>query len=319
MTRLNAVVVAAACLLICSVASAQVQRSFVASYGSDANTATNCGFANPCRGFTAAHSVTNSGGEVVALDAAGYGAVTITKAITITANPGFYAGISASSGNAVTVNTTGLVVLRALSINGIGGAIGVSVTAAGGRVLIENCVISGFTTAGVKTSVAAAVRVTDSVFRANNDGIFVQGGAFLDVFRSKFTNNTQTGVWVNGEIDGTNTTGTVTESSATGNGTSLGAPGFTATSFSGATGAARLTVTNSTSAGNGSGLFVGGAGAGQISILTTSRNTVSGKGTGLFNNGNAGGGTSILQTLGDNIVRNNGTETSGTLTSIGGT
>jgi len=37
------------------------------------------------------------GGEVIALDAAGYGAVTITKSVNIIANPGFYAGITASS------------------------------------------------------------------------------------------------------------------------------------------------------------------------------------------------------------------------------
>src|SRR5258705_3527456 len=34
-----------------------VQRVFVASYGNDANTATNCGFTNPCRGFTASMTV----------------------------------------------------------------------------------------------------------------------------------------------------------------------------------------------------------------------------------------------------------------------
>ena len=57
------------------------QRVFVASYGNDANTATGCGFANPCRGFTAAMTAVDAGGEVVALDAAGYGAVTITKSV----------------------------------------------------------------------------------------------------------------------------------------------------------------------------------------------------------------------------------------------
>src|SRR5436190_20308053 len=129
-------------LVFGSASFAQVQRTFVASYGNDANTATNCGFANPCRGFTAALSKTTSGGEVVALDAAGYGAVTISLPVTITANPGFYAGISASTGNAVTVATSaGPVILRGLNINGVGALNGVSMAAAG-NVTIENSVIS---------------------------------------------------------------------------------------------------------------------------------------------------------------------------------
>jgi hypothetical protein len=48
-------------------AAQAVQRSFVASFGSDANTATTCGFANPCRSFTAAQTVADAGGEIVAL------------------------------------------------------------------------------------------------------------------------------------------------------------------------------------------------------------------------------------------------------------
>ena len=73
-----------------------VQRAFVASFGSDANAATSCGFAAPCRSFAAAVPVVDSGGEVLALDSIGYGMVTIDKSITLTAAPGAYAGISVS-------------------------------------------------------------------------------------------------------------------------------------------------------------------------------------------------------------------------------
>ena len=54
------------------------------------------------------------GGEIVALDAAGYGAVNINKSVTIVANPGFYAGITASSGTAVTINTAAVNVTHRL-------------------------------------------------------------------------------------------------------------------------------------------------------------------------------------------------------------
>ena len=98
-------------LILVSNSAHSVQRAFVASFGSDTNTATNCGFANPCRGFSAALTVTDSGGEIVALDAAGYGAVTIDKSVSLVANPGFYAGISASVGDGVTIlGTTAKVV-----------------------------------------------------------------------------------------------------------------------------------------------------------------------------------------------------------------
>jgi hypothetical protein len=67
------------------------QRAFVASFGSDANTASGCGLANPCRGFTAAMTVVDAGGEILALDAAGYGVVTIDKSVSLIANTGSYA------------------------------------------------------------------------------------------------------------------------------------------------------------------------------------------------------------------------------------
>src|SRR6185369_15949081 len=53
------------------------QRTFVASYGVSANTGFNCSIAKPCRAFNEAITVTNLGGEVIVLDSAGYGPVTI--------------------------------------------------------------------------------------------------------------------------------------------------------------------------------------------------------------------------------------------------
>src|SRR5215831_14579175 len=77
-------------------ASAQL-RTFVSGSGSDANP---CSLAAPCRSFQQAHNTVAAGGEVVALDAAGYGTLTISKAVTITA-----IGIEASiTPNATTPN-----------------------------------------------------------------------------------------------------------------------------------------------------------------------------------------------------------------------
>ena len=62
------------------------QRTFVATSGSDANTASNCSNTAPCRGFSAALTVTDSGGEIIVLSSGGYGAVTIDKAKVIKAD-----------------------------------------------------------------------------------------------------------------------------------------------------------------------------------------------------------------------------------------
>ena len=57
-------------------AAATAQPKFVASTGNDAAA---CSLAQPCRGFARAIAQTSAGGEVIVLDSAGYGPVTITK------------------------------------------------------------------------------------------------------------------------------------------------------------------------------------------------------------------------------------------------
>src|SRR4029450_4715446 len=68
-----------------------IQRTFVRSDGVDTDP---CTLQKPCRGFAAAILLTDPAGEVIVLDSAGYGAVTITKAVSIIAPTGVYAGIS---------------------------------------------------------------------------------------------------------------------------------------------------------------------------------------------------------------------------------
>lgn len=283
---------------------ATVQRTFVASYGNDANTASNCSFLNPCRGFTAAQSVTSDFGEIVALDAAGYGAITITKSITITANPGFYAGIAASGGNGVTIATSSVrVVLRGLSINGVGGAHGVVMTA-GDRISIENCVISNFAAgAGLFVNAAAEVRVFDSLFRDNSDGIYLDGGVTATVSGSKFLGHADRGVML--EVTGTTTNYlSVSDSQFSGNFVSLQASG------SAAGGTARVAVVRSSLTNNEYGptsTAVSGT-----SVVTVSSSLISGNvSAGTYQ---AGGGAT-LESLGNNTIRQNGAPT-GTVTTV---
>ena len=197
--RMNKLALACAVAAAFALPAQAAQRAYVKSTGSDANTATGCTLAAPCRGFTAAHSVVDPDGEIVALDAAGYGAVTITKSVTITANPGFFAGIAASTGNAITLATPGIsVTLRGLQINGIGANVGISMTA-GDRLNIENCVITNFVQHGVLVVDVAKARVLNSLIRNNGGaGVVFADTASAEVADSRMLNNFFPGILASG-------------------------------------------------------------------------------------------------------------------------
>src|SRR5437660_953045 len=112
-------------LISCFAAQAQ-NRVFVSGLGNDANA---CTRTSPCRNFQRGQDVVASGGEVVALDSASYGQLSIAKSVTITGE-GVYAGITASSGNGVNIAAGGItVILRSLTLEGLGtGGIGINAT-----------------------------------------------------------------------------------------------------------------------------------------------------------------------------------------------
>src|SRR6266702_6036155 len=98
-------------------AQAQASRTWVSGVGSDANP---CSRTAPCKTFAGAISKTAPGGEIDCLDPGGFGAVTITKSITIDCTA-TQAGILAAGVFGVTVRGPGIVViLRGLSIEGFG-------------------------------------------------------------------------------------------------------------------------------------------------------------------------------------------------------
>lgn len=74
-------------------AQAQANRTFVSGHGSDGNP---CTLLAPCRSLAQAITQTNAGGEIAILDTAGYGALTITKSISIVNPEGVEGGISAA-------------------------------------------------------------------------------------------------------------------------------------------------------------------------------------------------------------------------------
>jgi len=145
-----------------TVAHGQATRTWVSGVGDDVNP---CSRTAPCKTFAGAISKTAEGGEIDPLDPAGYGAVTITKAMTLDGGTGSgWASILATgTANAINVNiTTGthvndaVVILRNLTINGTnqaptaGGVLtnGVNVTKVF-KLIIESCVFENLLGNGI--------------------------------------------------------------------------------------------------------------------------------------------------------------------------
>jgi len=166
--------------LICSLATTAANaraRVFVASYGNDANP---CTFGSPCKTFQQAVNLVDTGGEVTAIDSAGFGSVSITKSVTITSPAGVEAGIAVAAnapGVAITVGPNDAVKLRGLTILGAGiGQTGISLTS-GGSLTIENCKVTDMTTSGIAMApnANANIMVSNTLVADNGaHGLYVQ-------------------------------------------------------------------------------------------------------------------------------------------------
>ncbi|HEY5837427.1 MAG TPA: hypothetical protein VIT19_00225 [Pyrinomonadaceae bacterium] len=134
-----------------SMAQAQATRTWVSGVGDDVNP---CSRTAPCKTYAGAISKTAANGEISTLDPGGFGAVTITKGMTIDGTTGAgFGSILASGTSGVIINDAGVsvavVTLRNLSINGASTTAGSGIRFLAGKALIiENCDISGFTGTG---------------------------------------------------------------------------------------------------------------------------------------------------------------------------
>lgn len=133
--------------LCASMVQAQATRTWVSGVGDDANP---CSRTAPCKTFAGAISKTAPGGEISALDPGGFGAVTITKSITINGE-GTLAGILAAGTNGVIINapSDAVVYLRHITINGAGTGLDGIRFLAGRELHVEHVSIYGFTGDGI--------------------------------------------------------------------------------------------------------------------------------------------------------------------------
>ena len=247
-------------------AQAQATRTWVSGVGSDANP---CSRTAPCKTFAGAISSTAPGGEIDALDPGGFGAVTITKAITLD-GAGTLAGILASLTNGIIVNAgaSDRVVLRNLLINGGGNGLNGIRFLAGKSLHVENCVISGFTTTGIEVTGAGQVFLSDTSIR-NVAGIGIDlspttgtVNALLDGVRVEASG---TGVSAQGNV-----LATFRNTSASGN----DAAGFAAQGAG-----VELSLNDALASGNQTGVQAGGGARVRLTRVTLTNNLVAGLAT----------------------------------------
>ena len=195
-------------------ASAQAVRTWVSGVGDDANP---CSRTAPCKTFAGAISKTAAAGEINVIDPGGFGAVTITKSISIVAE-GQTAGIAASFINGIIINAAAAdrIVLDGLDIEGFGNGLnGIRILNAG-SVLIKNTDIRNFrggTGIGIDIQdvTDSAIYVQDSTITGNLVGISVKNSTvpnrvFID--NTRIVENTAVSL----QADGTKARATINAS-----------------------------------------------------------------------------------------------------------
>jgi hypothetical protein len=278
-------------------------RSFISALGSDANP---CTRPLPCRTLQTAHNNTSAGGEINMLDPAGYGTVTISKAISIVNDGVGSAGVlvpASATGIEISAGATDKINLRGLIIEGAGiGGYGI-LFHTGQSLNIQNCVIRGLGLQGIRLipSASTALFVSNTLIADNvGSGIAIvptgAGTVTAALNHVELDNNGNNGLEINGALGSGTINATLTESSIA----NSGARGVEVSSDAAAPTA--LMIRHSALVNNGTnGVYVVGSTA--KARLTDS--TITGNGTGWAV---ASGGT-LSSYIDNNIDGNAGGET----------
>lgn len=222
MRKMSLFAVIAMVLVGSSLMSAQATRTWVSGVGDDANP---CSRTAPCKTWAGAIAKTVAGGEIDALDPGGFGALTITKPITLDGGGGQVASVLVAGTNGITVaaGAGDTVIIRNLRLDGLmcsapaaanctgsPGLTGISFIS--GKVLnIENVNIFAFSTSGINISLSAAAQVNivntvienigtcapASCTNGQGDGIFVKstsGTVRVSVSNTQVMNVTNNGI-----------------------------------------------------------------------------------------------------------------------------
>jgi hypothetical protein len=200
-------------------AHAQATRTWVSGVGDDANP---CSRTAPCKTFAGAISKTSASGEIDCLDPGGFGAITITKAITLNCVSALGSIlVSGTPGITIAAGSSDIVVIRNLQLLGIGpgsgaGTIGINITG-GAVVSIENSVITQFAQQGIKDGRSAGntkLFVRNTIISHNGStgiSLVATGPNFAEISDTSSINN------LYGVAAGSGNTATVQRSVLSGN------------------------------------------------------------------------------------------------------
>lgn len=283
---------------------AQATRTWVSGVGDDANP---CSRTAPCKTFAGAISKTAAGGEISVLDPGGFGALNITKSITLN-GAGTLASILFSGTNGIIVNGAGIIVnIVDISLNGgtptSPGVNGIRIIQAA-RVSVSGCDIFNWSDSGIKDERTTAgtltvknTRIHDSIGAATRVGIRMSASVATansllcdgcQIFGN--INNSSVGVFLSNSA-----TGTIIRSSLHANVRGV----ETATS-------AQATVAETLISGNNVGIQAGAGTTVRISNAVITNNTTNG----LVING-------VIESYDNNSISGNSGNNGAGLTTIG--
>jgi hypothetical protein len=290
-----------------SIAQAQASRTWVSGVGDDANP---CSRTAPCKTWAGAISKTAACGEIDALDPGGFGAVTITKSITLDGT-GTMASILASLVNGIIINAaaTDVITIRGISIDGFcNGLSGINLLQAA-RVNVEDCVIFRMGGNGITSTDNNGLKLN-----IRNTSIRDNGGDGINIVAAAATpaRLSMQNVSLNGNVNGLHVRSGVT---ATGN-ECVFAGNSSAGVFADNTVAASFAVARiqqSQISGNATGVQAGSGAGVASSVVEISQNQID------FNSGNAvsiqAGGS--VETFTNNSILGNGTNGCAGCTNVG--
>jgi hypothetical protein len=301
---------AALALLQPGQAYAQATRTWVSGVGDDANP---CSRTAPCKTFAGAIAKTATFGEINCLDPGGFGAVTITKSITISCEAGT-AGVLVSGTNGIVVNVaaTDNVYLRGLDFQGLTTGLSGILFLNGGSLHVEKCLIHQFNSSsagfGINFAPSAAstseLFVSDTVIADNGTGtigagllIAPTGSANVSAVMTRVrVENNSVGLKASGDGTSGKTNVEINDTQSSGSAHS----GFVAETGAGASnGPVTMVVNSSVSSHNHVGVQASGTGA--LLLLGNSAVTTNDTGVLAQNNG-------VVQSYKNNQINGNTTD-----------
>ena len=199
--------------IVCATpASAQATRTWVSGVGDDSNP---CSRTAPCKTFAGAMSKTAANGEINCLDPGGFGAVTVTKSLSIVCDYTEGGILSAGAGvNGIIVNApaTSIIFLSGLDMNGAGNAQNGLRIIAGAAVHLQNSTIRNYQASsglGISFQPSGSTElfirnstIADNGNASTGGGILVQptgaaGSGRVTIENSTIANNFNNGILVN--------------------------------------------------------------------------------------------------------------------------